>query len=74
MRRPELTELAQARLDLNLTWDELAAEMKMSRRNVIRLLTDRKAGLHERTLRQIQFYLGSIQERLKLARAQKVSA
>lgn len=70
----ELTELAQARLDLNLTYDELAAEMKMSRRNVIRLLTDRRAGLQERTLRQIQLYLTSIQGRLAKARGQKVSA
>lgn len=74
MRKPEIDALAQARLDLNLTYDQLAAEMNMSRRNVIRLLTDRRANLHDRTLRQIQLYLASIQERLEEARSRKVSA
>lgn len=55
--RQLLASLDEVRLARDLTYDELANELGLSRRTVIRLLTDREAGMFDRTERKLRDYV-----------------
>jgi len=57
--RKVLDDLRQLRLDLDLTYEELAARLGVSRRNLVRLLTERRGGMHDRTQRRIERFLAA---------------
>lgn len=54
-----ILKLKRVRLERNLTYDQLAADLAMSRRNVIRLLTDPDATMQERTRFRISQYVSA---------------
>jgi DNA-binding Xre family transcriptional regulator len=55
--REAVEALQLLRLDRDLTYGELADELGLSKRNLIRLMTERGAGMQDRTLHKIRKYL-----------------
>ncbi len=55
--REVVDELHRIRISRDLTYDDLAEELGLSRRNVVRFMTERGAGVQERTLYKIRQYL-----------------
>jgi transcriptional regulator with XRE-family HTH domain len=52
-----IAALHRLRLEKDLTYDEFASEIGVSRRNLFRLMNDRRAGMHDRTLHKLQRYV-----------------
>ncbi len=55
--RQVITQLHQLRVDRNLTYEQLAADIGVSPRNFIRLMTDPKAGMYDRTFHILRRYV-----------------
>jgi hypothetical protein len=66
---PEIQQLNQIRLERDLTFDALAAEIGrgVKSRNLARLLTDPTAGCRDRTLFKIREYLKSLDDQAAAA-------
>ena len=56
----ELSELNRARLELDLTFEELGERLRVHPRTVHRILTTPNARVHDRTLFKIQRFLSSV--------------
>lgn len=57
--RQLLADFDEVRLARNLTYDQLATEVGLSRRTVIRLLMDRDTTMFDRTERRLRDYVES---------------
>jgi transcriptional regulator with XRE-family HTH domain len=60
--REAIEALHRVRLDRDLSYEALAEELGLSRRNLFRLMNDKRATMHDRTLHKIRRYLISARE------------
>lgn len=52
-----IAQLHSVRLQRDLTYEELAEQVGLSSRNLFRLMNERGAAMHDRTLHKIRQYL-----------------
>lgn len=57
--REAIDALHRVRLDRDLSYEALAEELGLSRRNLFRLMNDKRATMHDRTLHKIRRYLST---------------